>query len=39
MSDDRVEAENYEPPRIEERAEIALPLIGGTSVCALFTSN
>jgi hypothetical protein len=40
MSDDRVEAESYEPPRIEERAAIDIPLIGGSSgVCAVFTPN
>ncbi len=32
MSDDRVEAELYEPPTIEERAPISLPLIGVTSL-------
>ena len=34
MSDDRLEVEPYEPPRIEARAEIALPLIGrSAAVC------
>jgi hypothetical protein len=40
MPDDRVHDEPYEPPRIEERAEIDIPLIGAAtsaSVCSVFT--
>jgi hypothetical protein len=40
MADDREEVEPYEPPRIAERADIALPLIGETSgFCVSFTTH
>jgi hypothetical protein len=41
MPEERVEAEQYEPPRIEERAGIALPLIGRLSeaVCMVSRPN
>jgi hypothetical protein len=40
MPDDRVEGEPYEAPRIAERADIALPLIGGSvNVCPAFAQN
>ncbi len=36
MAHDREYDEPYEAPRIEARADIALPLIGGSVVCAKF---
>jgi hypothetical protein len=42
VSDDRTHHEEpYEPPRIEDRADIGLPLIGGSGAfpCAAFADN
>jgi hypothetical protein len=39
MTSSNLSAQAYEPPRIEQRAEISAPLVGGgsPSLCALFT--